>query len=125
NNQEQLLEAQKLAQLGSFEWYIEDNRSEISSEGQKILETLPGSGFSAFMNKVHPADRPRVKAALDEALNKTGSYDCEYRYLTGKLKIIWSRGFVIYENGTAVRMKGTVMDVTERHHMLQRLQRSE
>jgi PAS domain S-box-containing protein len=125
-SREQLLEAQELTEMGNFEWYIEEDRSIVSPQVLKILQVEPGTGFSKFLDNVHPADRGKVKAAMDVALKQTGQYDSEFRYLVNnKLKIVWSRGRVIFENDRPVRMKGTVMDVTERRHMIQRLQRSE
>ncbi len=56
---------------------------------------------------------------MDEAINKTGLYDCEFRYIgSGKEKTIWSRGKVAYHNREAVSMQGTVMDISVRQELL-------
>ncbi|HEY1040158.1 MAG TPA: ATP-binding protein, partial [Bacteroidia bacterium] len=58
--------------------------------------------------------------------NEKSSYECEYRYRkNGKEKILWSKGVIIFEKGKPVSMKGTVMDITDRHYMLKRLERNE
>jgi PAS domain S-box-containing protein len=126
HNRAQLLEAQELTEMGSFVWDLVTNASESSPQVQKIFELPENSRLADFIEKVHPADRHRLQKCLEQAIGGGGNYDCEYRYVTGdKEKILWSRGVVTFEDGKAVKMKGTVMDVSERHHMIQRLQRSE
>ena len=126
HREEQLLEAQDLAEIGSFEWDIVSDTSKRTPQLKKILEQTTEQGLKNFLLRVHIADRQRVEEALRKALTDTGEYDCEYRYTASSgEKILWSRGKVSYEEGKPVRMNGTVMDVTERHKMLERLQRSE
>lgn len=124
--EEQLLEAQDLAEIGSFEWDITTDSSKQTPQLRKIMELEGGLGLGNFLTNVHVADRQRVEDALRKAFTETGVYDCEYRYIvSNREKILWSRGKVSYKDGKAVKMNGTVMDVTERHKMLERLQRSE
>jgi PAS domain S-box-containing protein len=126
HNREQLLEAQELAEMGSFVWDLVSNKTETSPQLRTICQLPDGSRMQDFVDRVHPADRQRFQKCLQDALAGEGNYDCEYRYIAdGKEKILWSRGVVAFEDGKAVKMKGTMMDVTERHHMIQRLQRSE
>ena len=78
------------------------------------------------MENVHVTDRARVEEALQQAFTETGIYDCEFRYpIQGKEKILWSRGRALFKDGMAVKMNGTVMDVTERHKIFEKLQHSE
>ncbi|HUR12238.1 MAG TPA: PAS domain-containing protein [Flavitalea sp.] len=122
----QLLEAQELAQLGSYEWDLVNGTSESTPQIKNILEivNLP---LEAFIEHVHPQDRLRVQEALQKAMEETGIYDCEFRYqISGKEKVLWSRGLVSFdEMAKPVVMRGTIMDVTERHVIIQRLQTSE
>jgi PAS domain S-box-containing protein len=120
----ELLEAQEIAQLGSFKWDFLENKSEGSPQTKKILED-DLTDYKAFLNKVHPDDKRKVEQAIEEAL-KTGVYECEYRYLGHENeKLIWSRGIVSFKDGKPVCLYGTVMDTTERHKLLQRLQENE
>jgi PAS domain S-box-containing protein len=128
NREEQLLEAQSLAEMGSFNWSLVDDQSTSTPQLKKILDLETDTKLGDFMDRIHPYDKKQVEAALDEALKISGKYDAEFRYLTNgktKEKILWSRGIVSYKDGQPVSMKGTVMDVTERHHMIQRLKRSD
>lgn len=126
SSQEQLLEAQRIADMGSFEWDLMTRKINVSPQLMKVLDLDHTGDFEHFITKVHPGDKPKVKKAMEEAMEK-GDYECEYRLYTsaGKERIIWSRGFVRFDDGKPSVFRGTVMDVTEKHHMVQRLQRSE
>ena len=124
---EQLLEAQQLAGMGSFFWDIkEGTNSSYTQSALQIFGITGPTSMQAFMQHVHPADREKLKAVIDKAFNEDGLYECEYSYIKdGIEKKIWSRGFVKFENGEAVSMKGTIMDVTQKYKLLQNLQQSQ
>lgn len=125
--EEQLLEAQEIANLGSYEWDMADSsKTIITPQLHKIFAVEKPNPFDEFMQYVHPSDREKVKEAIARAIGGDGQYECEYRYVKDeKEKILWSKGIITFENKIPKLMKGTVMDVTSRHHMLQRLQRNE
>ena len=124
--EEQLLEAQELAEIGSYEWDIIGNTSKQTPQLEKILELEKGKRLERFLDHVHIDDQKRVEEALQKAFTETGIYDCEFRYRNkGKEKILWSRGKVLFRDEKAVKMNGTIMDVTERHQIFERLLRSE
>jgi len=120
----ELLEAQEIAQLGSFTWFFEGGQSQQSPQTEKILE-VNSDGYEAFMQRIHPNDVEKVKSAISEGF-KTGTFECEYRYLGNKAeKIIWARGLVNFKDGRPHSMHGTVMDVTEKHKLIQQLKENE
>ncbi|HEX8037665.1 MAG TPA: PAS domain-containing protein [Chryseosolibacter sp.] len=123
--EQQLLEAQEIGLIGSFEWDLTGTASSYTSQVFKIFEMEKASNLAAFLDYVHPDDREKVKGALQKAF-ADGDYECEYRYCrNGKDKIIFSRGKVQFLDGKPVRMIGTVTDVTEHHKIIRRLQESE
>lgn len=108
----QLLEAQALAHIGSYEWYMKENHSTNTPEVYKIFEMNDDQKYEEFITHVHADDVQKVKDALEESLI-TGRYDCEYRYQkNGKEKVIWSLGKIEFEGRQPRRMVGTVQDVT-------------
>jgi PAS domain S-box-containing protein len=109
----QLLEAQSLAHIGSFEWDITGQKSTTNTpEIYKIFELQEMEKFEKFMQYVHRDDVKKVEDELKQSF-VTGNYECVYRYLRNdKEKIIWSKGVVTIDNGTPVKMVGTVQDVT-------------
>jgi PAS domain S-box-containing protein len=111
--EQQLLEAQVLAHIGSYEWNINAHHSVNTPEVYRIFEMDEEEKFEEFMSHVHPDDLQKVKDGLAKAFS-TGYYDCEYRYIrNGHEKVVWSLGKVQFKNGQPVRMIGTVQDITE------------
>jgi len=125
---EQLFEAQQIANLGSFYWDLKDKNSTYSPQLYKILESddFTGNSLESFYEYVHPADQGKLKEAIEKAFKGDGIYECEYRFVkNNKQKVIWSRGLVSFAEGVPVSMSGTAMDVTDKHHMVRMLQRGE
>ena len=110
--EQQLLEAQSIAHIGSFEWIIPNNESTNSEELYRIFEMDKSRRYDEFMNSVHPDDQPKVEEALRNSFT-TGQYECEFRYLVnGKEKMIWSLGKVEFIDGNPYRMVGIVQDIS-------------
>ena len=121
--EQQLLEAQALAHIGSYEWNMRDNYSVNTPEISKIFELDHDQKFEEFMKHVHTDDLQKVRDAINQSFI-TGRYDCEYRYTKdGKEKEIWSLGKVEFENGKPFKMTGTVQDITEIKRMERELKK--
>ncbi len=120
----QLLEAQNIAQLGNYYWDFKHKHSTGSEKTMELMELEPGD-FENFLQKVHPDDRDKIQQETEKAL-QSGTYHCEYR-IVGKagIKVILARGKVEYENGQAIGITGTVIDVTEKQMLIQSLRKSE
>lgn len=120
------LEAQEIAGFGSFEWNLTGGISTYTPQVFKIFEIDQISSLTDFLEYVHPGDREKLQEALDKAMKGEADYECEYRYRkNGKEKILWSRGVVSFKDNKPLVLKGTVMDITDRHYILQRLERNE
>ncbi|MFL5811789.1 MAG: PAS domain-containing protein, partial [Flavisolibacter sp.] len=118
--EQQLIEAQNIAQLGDFYWDLENKESTGSPKTLELLE-ISSSDFENFIKNVHPDDLDKVHAAIKQA-KSTGLFNCEYR-IHGKNgeKIIWARGIMNYAGDKAIGMAGTVMDITEHNLLLSKL----
>ncbi len=124
--EEQLLEAQELANMGSFVWDLLGKHTSFTRQVSEIFGIERFSNFNSFMEFVHPDDIERLKQSIDRALKGNGIYECEYRFVKDdKTKIIWSRGKVEFADGKATMMKGTIMDITHRHQLVENLKASE
>lgn len=109
----QLLEAQALAHIGSYEWNFMENTSTNTPEVYRIFEMQDEQKFEEFLSNVHPADVDHVQKSIAQAM-ATGVYQCEYRYIkNNREKVIWSLGKVEYAGEKPYVMNGTVQDVTE------------
>jgi signal transduction histidine kinase len=111
--EKQLLEAQALAKVGSFEWDLARDVSEHTPQLAVLFGRLK-NGYKNWMENVHPEDKSRVENAVKESF-VTGNYNAEYRYIVNDSeRLFWSKGEVLFDaNNKPVLMRGTVQDVTE------------
>lgn len=126
--EQQLLEAQALANIGSFVWNPVSGESETTPQLLKILGIENSMALDSFLTRVHPADKPILKNVLNELISDRKPVDIEYRYNDDNdddQKILWLKATSSENKSEPNIVKGTLMDVTDRHHMVQRLQRSE
>ncbi len=87
-----------------------------------------GDAREKLVFSVHPDDKDLVKKSLDEALSGVKPFDVEHRLLRkdGAAHIVHERGVVIRDaTGNAIRMVGTVQDITERRHREDVLRKNE
>jgi diguanylate cyclase (GGDEF)-like protein/PAS domain S-box-containing protein len=116
----QLKQAQRLAQLGSWEQDLTTKKIIWSDEIYRIFETDPSTfspSYEAFMNLVHPQDRERVNLAYTETVQNRASYNIEHRLLLadGRIKHVIERGEILYDSQSRpLRTIGTVQDISER-----------
>ena len=94
-------------------WWNENFQSLF---GYPIEEIEPG--IKSWKNRIHPDDGGRVTAGIHAAINggeTLWSDQYRFRRYDGSYAEIYDRGYVQREaNGNAVRMIGTMQDITER-----------
>ena len=114
-----LSEAQRIAHLGNWDWNIETNQLYWSDEIYRIFGLSPqqfGATYEAFLDSVHPDDREFIKKAVNEALFENNPYRIDHRIVLpdGTIRVVHEQGEVTFdEAGRAIRMIGTVQDVTQ------------
>ena len=78
-----------------------------------------------WSDHVHPEDRARVKSSIMDVINNGGrSWSDQYRWLCGdgSYATVIDRGTIVRnEKGVAVRMVGSMLDITERVRLQDRL----
>ncbi len=129
---EQLQLALKASQLGIYDYDILAGTHTWDRRSRELwgigLEEIVTS--ERFFNGIHPDDRAGTQAANDRAFDPggTGKYATEYRVINQvdhKVRWVAATGQVYFENGKAIRLVGTVEDITERKRMEQELADSE
>lgn len=115
-----LNEAQRIAQVGSWERDLKNNILLWSDEIYHIFE-IDGDRFSAsfeiFLKVIHPEDRAMVDEVYKESLKSGGPYSIDYRLLfpDGRIKYVHEQCETSYDKeGKPFRSTGTVQDVTAR-----------
>ena len=115
-----LVQAQRIAQLGGWEWDLVHDRLEVSDAVCRILGILPSSfnhTQSAYLHCVHEGDRNLVAEAMRKAVADGTGFDLDHRivYPNGAEHIVHFQGEVmIEESGRSERILGTVQDVTDK-----------
>jgi diguanylate cyclase (GGDEF)-like protein/PAS domain S-box-containing protein len=117
-SRDRLREAQRIAHLGSWEWDILHNQLYWSAEVYRIFglpESSEPLSYETFLNTIPEQQRGLVDHEVQRALEKGGSYEVEHPIIhpNHSLRLVQERGEVFIEDGKAVRMVGTVHDVTE------------
>ena len=119
-SQRQLAEAQRIAQVGSWEWDLATDQLTVSDELCRLL-ALP-LGIKMTMSEgvataIHPADQERVATALGRIRDDPSPFALEHRIIRpdGDVRTVLARGEgVTDENGRLVRFIGTDQDITDR-----------
>ncbi len=121
--EEQLLAAQEIANMGSFEWCIKDrSQSYYSPQLLRIFGLEQTTTLVDFLQDVHQEDRQLLQETIQQSIATGSIFECEYRYTkNGNEKVLWCRGKVRQVNGQSEFLSGTVMDITERNRMVEEL----
>ena len=117
---EQLELALTAAQMGMWHWNILTGEIHWSLQTEQLFGLAPGTfdgSYKTFEACLHPDDREALKIVEQRAIQEKHIYQHEYRVVWADGSIHWreSRGQAFYdETGRAVRMTGTVMDISDR-----------
>ena len=115
----QLMEAQKIGRIGSWEWDLEALELNCSDEFYDIMSVDPtkfGNTYQSIMEIIHPDDRQTVHDSITIASNQHIPFANDYRIIRpdGTVRILSSKGEVITDyNGKPLRIVGTEQDITE------------
>ncbi|HVM41045.1 MAG TPA: PAS domain-containing sensor histidine kinase, partial [Acidimicrobiia bacterium] len=113
---DQLAEAQAISRLGSWEWDVDAGTIVRTDEAVRVFGLEPGSlhpGGDGLLPHVHPDDRDRVRRSVLRSIETGEPFRVDFRVTAVDGRIVHGRGRVVHDDsGRAVRMVGTVQDVT-------------
>ncbi|MBB1283913.1 PAS domain S-box protein [Flavisolibacter sp. BT320] len=121
-NEDRLRITIESTELGTWDFYPEHGRLNWDSRCKEMFGLKPDSfvDYAVFLKGLHPEDRERVDAIVQNSLRPEsgGFYNTEYRTIgleDGKLRWVLARGKTFFdESGKAVRFIGTVLDITDK-----------
>ncbi|NJO15364.1 MAG: PAS domain S-box protein [Thioploca sp.] len=124
--------AMRGASDGLWDWNIETDEVYYSPRFKQMLGLSDrdiGNRCSDWHNRIHPQDLPQVQANLTAYLqHEIPVYEVQHReqHQMGHYLWILSRGIAIFnEHGKAIRMVGTIVDVTAQKQIEEALRQSE
>ena len=105
---------------GLWDWDLLSDTVFYSDRFREILgysiEEFPGT-IDSFRSRLHPEDAEAIWAAIERHLQKRIPYKVEYRLRTKSGAYLWflARGQAIWDTeGKAIRISGSIQDITER-----------
>ena len=131
-SEKRLIEAQRVAHVGSWELDIVTGSLYWSDEIYRIFGFLPqqfGVTYNDFLTYVHAEDRIMVEEAVDRSLSdpkKTYSVVHRISLPDGSERTVHELGEVTFDpTGKPIRMVGTVHDITDQKKAYEALTQSE
>lgn len=118
-----LLEAQSLARMGSWELDLGSNRLHWSKQIFDIFELSRDQqppSYQAFLEVIHPEDRKLVDRSYTRSLETRKPYDITHRLLMpdGRIKYVHEYCSTSFDpQGKPVKSVGTVQDITEQYQL--------
>ncbi len=111
--------AAEAADVGFWLYDVDEDRIWMSERVRAAREYGENESvdFRRFLDAVHPEDRERIRATVDEAIRHGGEFEREYRVVrpNGELRWIAARGRVESDpRGGSIRLRGISLDVTPR-----------
>ena len=105
---------------GLWDWDLLSGTVFYSDRFREILgyssKEFPGT-IDSFRSRLHPEDADAIWAAIEHHLQERVPYRVEYRLRTKSDEYLWflARGQAIWNTGgKAIRMSGSIQDITER-----------
>jgi signal transduction histidine kinase/CheY-like chemotaxis protein len=123
--EESLLEAQQLAQLGSWEWDIETGRWSWTAEIYHLfgLDTDTAPGLDLMLRALPPAEQRALREALDRCVDQGQTFEMLLT-ISGEERDRYAqiRGRPLHdERGKAIGLVGTILDVSAQQRLMNAL----
>ncbi len=126
-----LANAQRIAQIGNWEWDLAAEALTWSDEIYRIFGRDPSvftPNSTDFLGQIHPDERENFTALIAAASRDKKAFDFQHRIiqLSGAVRTLHQRGEVVYgADGKRLKIIGTSADVTEAKKTADDLARSE
>jgi diguanylate cyclase (GGDEF)-like protein/PAS domain S-box-containing protein len=120
DSRERLANAQRIAQMGNWEWVPEAAQMIWSGELYRMLGVEPSPDAAtqdALLSVAHPDDRANLEKALLQAAQEGQDLALDFRIVTasGGVRVVRVDGEVERgADGSVERIAGTLQDITER-----------
>lgn len=122
-----LIEAQRLASLGSYTIHLNSETAELSEETCRIFGIEKSGNIHSLdevFRYIHPDDLSRIKVLYGDINNNPETKEYEFRIITAEgLKYIYAFGKPLIDStGNVEGIFGTLMDITQRKNAQMKLE---
>jgi len=130
-SEESLAMAQEIADIGSWDWKIKDDKLTWSDKTYRQFGLKPGeikSSYQTFESLIHPEDREMLNRRVEQALKGEKPYSVDARMVRtdGTEWIMHAQGTVYRDKDSEpIRFVGTQQDITNRVRAGKALRESE
>jgi len=130
-SEERLKMAQRITHVGSWEYYVKEDRAIWSEELFRIFGLKPqryGPNTTDYVARIHPQDREAINKAMEQMLFKgvTSKASFDYRIIRedGSIRTIHSERMIreVDNDKKPKRIAGVEQDITERKQIEQKLE---
>ena len=129
-NQRRLSNAQRIGEMGDWEWDVGQDRVFPSAQARRIFghpTAWDALQIDGFLTTVHPDDADRVREACEQAIEHGDSFAIEHRVIQigGTLRHVHQQVEVTAhdESGRALKLAGAVQDITQRKDAEEQIRR--
>ena len=129
-NQRRLSDAQRIGEMGDWEWDVRQDRIFPSPQARRIFghpSAWDALQLDGFLTTVHPDDADRVRDACERAINEGSAFAIEHRIIQigGTLRHVHQQIEVTAhdESGRALKLAGAVQDITQRKDSEEQIRR--
>ncbi len=126
-----LANAQRIAQLGNWDWDIETDVVWWSDEIYRILGIEAGDGeecYHSFLAVVHEDDRVHFEEVVGGGLRSRAAFAIDHRIVqpSGEVRYVRQQAEAIHDDdGKLIRMSGVVYDISRPKRAEENLRKSE
>jgi PAS domain S-box-containing protein len=130
-SQRYLERAHELAQIGTWDADLATMKATYSDVMKRIFGVPEDQGaipFEAFSRSIHPEDWPKVERIVQLQMQGGGAWNYEHRVVRpdGSVRVIEVTSEPVLDDaGRAIRIIGSVQDITERRHLEQQLREAQ
>ncbi len=122
-----LAEAQHMAHLGN--WVLDPSSGKMSwsAEMHRIfgLDHFNEPRFEDFLRRVHEEDREHLRTCIEQAMHDSEEWEGEHRITQRSGAVRWVHTVARPGSQDDQRVRGIIMDITERKRTVEALQRSQ
>nr|MDQ3395606.1 PAS domain-containing protein [Bacteroidota bacterium] len=121
-----LIEAQAVANLGSWEYDIENNKIYWTDELKRIYGYQPNDktfNYEKYLDLLHPDDRELIKQKVDKIFQDHKPYSLEHKIIkkNGEVRWLLAHAHTVVCDNKVIKLKGTALDITERKRTEEKL----